>query len=440
MYAHRGARLAEVYSVDYSLNMKRFTSIIFALAAVSVAIFAADPTATRYSAEECQGSLRPYVVPKTSYDYPDTLTPVHINHVGRHGSRYPAGATHCRLMANLLRQADSLGTITAKGKSLRRLVDYAIAKTAGNWGALDSLGMAEHRGIASRMYLNFPMLFKDGKVEASSSYSPRSMMSMYSFVHQLARMDNHVEIKASSGRSFSATMRPFDVNEDYINFRKEGSMMPAYEEYLATKITDAPLRRVLGDAFPIDDSVKADYALAEYYVLAGMTAMEVSCNLADYFTIDELNALWSCFNLRQYLQWSMTTVSTIPADIAAPLILDIIAAADKVVEGKTSTTVNLRFGHAETVMPLTALLRLKGCYYLTNYFDTVAQHWRDFEAYPMAANVQFILFKSRRGGYYLRVDLNEVPVPLMPSQNRLYTPWREARDYMMRCIPIYYQP
>ena len=420
--------------------MKKLFSAILVTAFAAVVAFAADPTATTYSADECQGSLRPYVAPTTTYDYPDTLTPVHINHVGRHGSRYPAGSAHCLLMSRLLKQADSLGTITAKGKDLRRLVNYAIAKTAGQWGALDSLGMAEHRGIASRMYRNFPMLIKNGKVDAYSSYSPRSMMSMYSFVHQLARLDNHVEITASSGRKFSPTMRPFDVNDDYVNFRKEGATDPAYEEYLSAKITDKPLRRVLGEKFPIDTTEIADYALAEYYVLAGMKAMEVECKLTDYFTIEELNALWSCFNLRQYLQWSMTTISTIPADIASPLILDLVATGDKVVEGQTDVTVNLRFGHGETVMPLTSLLRLKGCYYLTNYFDTVAQHWRDFESYTMAANLQIIMFKSKRGGYYVRVDLNEKPIPLIPSQTRLYTPWREARDYMLRCIPIYYQP
>ena len=420
--------------------MKKILSAIITLAITAIAARGADPTATNYSAEECQGSLRPYVAPKVVYDYPDSLTPVHINHVGRHGSRYPSGSTHCLLMSRLLQQADSLGTITPKGKELRRIVNFAIAKTAGQWGSLDSLGMAELRGIASRMYSSFPSLFKGGKVEAYSSYSPRSMMSMYSFVHQLSRLDNHVEITAASGRKVSPTMRPFDINEDYLNFRKDGAMQPAYEEYLTVKITDKPLRRILGEKFPIDSTDIADYALAEYYVLAGMAAMEIEGKLTDFFSIEELNALWSCFNLRQYLQRSMSTISTIPADIASQLILDIVESGDKVAEGKTDITVNLRFGHAETIMPLTALLRLKDCYYLTNYFDTVAQHWRDFDAFPMAANVQIIMFKSKRGAYYVRVDLNEKPIPLIPSQTRLYTPWREARDYMMRCIPIYYQP
>lgn len=33
------------------------------------------------SPENCQGSLRPYPVPKIIYTYPDSLTPIFINHV-----------------------------------------------------------------------------------------------------------------------------------------------------------------------------------------------------------------------------------------------------------------------------------------------------------------------------------------------------------------------
>ena len=91
-------------------------------------------------------------------------------------------------------------------------------------------------------------------------------------------------------------------------------------------------------------------------------------------------------------------------------------------------------------MPLASLLRLPGCYYMTNYFDTVAQHWKDFYVVPMAANVQFIVFKAAKSGrYYVRTDLNEQPVTLLPNDKRIYVPWTEARNYMMRCLPLIMQ-
>lgn len=90
-------------------------------------------------------------------------------------------------------------------------------------------------------------------------------------------------------------------------------------------------------------------------------------------------------------------------------------------------------------MPLLALMRLQGCYYVTNYFDTVGLHWRDFHVVPMASNIQFTLLRSTSGTLYLRVDLNETPVPLIPGRSEIYTPWTQAMDYLTRCLPLYLQ-
>ena len=420
--------------------MRRILFSIIGLFIATTLINAADPTATTYNNDECQGSLRPYPIPEQAYDYPDTLTPVFINHVGRHGSRFPASATNCLTLQRALIHADSIGSITPLGKQLLALTEFAIAQSNGRWGALDSLGMAEQRGIAARMFSNYPMLLNSGEVKAISSYSPRCLMSMYSFTHQLSRMNNKLEITASSGRSYSYLVRPFDVDQEYIDFRKNKEAMKPYEDYMQQTIPDAPLKRVLGNTYPYESIDVQSLALVEYYVIAGMSAMQVQCNASDYFTTDEYNRLWSCFNLRQYLQRTSTTVSTIPADIASPLLLDIISATDDIISKKSSLKASLRFGHAETLMPLLSLMRLDGCYYKTNYFDTVAKNWRDFEVVPMSANLQIILFKSAKGDYYIRVDHNETPVALIPNSAEIYIPWEKARGYLMRCIPIYYQP
>jgi hypothetical protein len=384
--------------------------------------------------------LRPYPGPTQAYDYPDTLTPVFINHVGRHGSRFPASASNCITLQRALLHADSIGSITPLGKRLLDLTQYAIARSNGQWGALDSLGMAEQRGLAARMYSNFPMLLNDGGVKAISSYSPRCLMSMYSFTHQLSRMNNKLEISAVSGRNMSYLMRPFDIDNEYIDFRKDKNAMKPYDDFVLQTIPVEPLQRVLGKNYPYDNIDVQSLALVEYYVIAGMSAMQVQCDASEYFTSDEYNRLWSCFNLRQYLQRTASTVSTIPADIASPLLANLIETTDDVVNGKSQLKAMLRFGHAETLMPLLSLMRLDGCYYMTNYFDTVAKNWQDFNVVPMSANLQMVLFKTAKGKYYVRIDHNETPVTLLPNSSSIYIPWEEAREYLMRCIPIYYQP
>ena len=50
-----------------------------------MAMHAADPTATNYTLDECQGSFMPYPVPGRPYDAPDSLTAVFVNHVGLPG-------------------------------------------------------------------------------------------------------------------------------------------------------------------------------------------------------------------------------------------------------------------------------------------------------------------------------------------------------------------
>lgn len=425
------------------MDFKKIFAAVVALSMAAASAIGADPMATDYSMLQCEGSLTPYPTEVKEVAYPDSLVPVFINHVGRHGARYPASSANCLALQKILERADSAGTITPLGRQLKALNDEVIAVSTGRWGALDSVGMAEQAAIATRMFYNFTEVFSlEGTVRALSSYSPRSMMSMFSFVHQLDRMNNRLTITTSTGRVNSALMRPFDVDRDYLEFRRNKTWEPPYAQYFAATCPTSALRRVVGEGFDFANSDEArDAAITEYYVLAGLQAMGMPSQMSKYFTPQEANALWSCFNLRQYLQRSASTVSTVPADIAADLVLNLIETTDAFVDGSdTSTCAVLRFGHAETIMPLVSLLKLPGCYYLTNYYDTVAQHWRDFDVVPMAANLQMIVFRAKASGhYYVRLDLNEKPVKLRRGDDATIYPWGELRRYMMNCVPLYAQ-
>lgn len=421
-----------------TMSLHRIITILITIGTI-IPVFAADPTATRYSAVQCEGSLTPYPAPEQKAEYPDSLTPVHINHVGRHGARFPAGPTHSVKLMEVLAKADSLGSITPLGRKLMSITREMIERSHNRWGALDSLGMAEQRGIASRMFINYPRLFDGTKVNAISSYSPRCMMSMFCFTHQLDRLNNHIDVTTVTGRINSELLRPFDVDQDYLDFRKAGRWAVPYNNYCSKMVPLTAIRRAVGEKFPLPDNEESrETALLEYYVIAGLNCMSMDVDALQFFTIEEYNALWSCFNLRQYLQRTASTVSTVPANITSPLILDLIATTDGFINGTNDAAVNLRFGHAETLMPLLSQIRLKGCYYMTNYFDTVGLHWKDFHVVPMAANLQMILFKSKSGNYYVRTDLNEVPVPLIPGNDAIYIPWNKAKEYLTKCVPLYY--
>ena len=417
--------------------MRRF--FLFLTIIISLSAFAQDPAATDYSFEQCQGSAMPYPAPQSATDIPDGLRPIMINHVGRHGARFPATAKHTLELRKILLRADSLSTITPLGRELLNLTSFVLDRCHNYWGALDSLGMAEQRGIASRMFVNFPSLFTDRKINAISSYSPRCVMSMYEFTHQLDRLNNKLEINTSSGRQNSRLMRPFDDDLSYKEFVASKVWETPYADVASQRTPLTALRRVIGD-IDMPRSEAEAYAMAQYSFLAGMSAMSVDIDLSRYFTREEINALWSLFNLRQYLLRAATTLSAAPAEIASPLLLDIITTTDSFLAGDSDTPVRLRFGHAETLMPLFSMLHIDGAYYLTNYFDTVGQHWRDFSFVPMAANLQMIVFENEQGDRLVRFDLNERPIRLIPNDERIYLPWADARAYLVRCLPLIDQP
>ncbi len=421
--------------------MRSLTIIATLLLSIFIAR-GADPTDTSYSFQQCEGSAMPYPVPAESVTLPDSLTAVFINHVGRHGARFPSSPKNVTALIRELAKADSAKALTPAGEELLTLAKFVSETSRNRWGALDSLGMAEQRGIASRMFRNYGMLFNDTRVNAISSYSPRCVMSMYEFTHQLDRLNNHIEITTSSGRQNSPLMRPFDLDPDFIEWVKSGDWKAAYEMQFETMMPTAPARKLFKGEYAKemtnDDARKVSYHA--FKLLQGLSAMGLPSKMERYFTREEANQAWSCTNLSHYLERTASTLSTLPAEIAAPLLTDLLTTAEAAVERKQQYAVMLRFGHAETLMPLLSLMHLDGCYYLTNYFDTVALHWKDFHVVPMASNLQMILVKSKSGKMYVRFDLNERPIPLLPGSDIIYTPWQQAREYLLRCIPLHLRP
>ncbi|MDE6270542.1 MAG: hypothetical protein K2M12_06790 [Muribaculaceae bacterium] len=343
--------------------MKHLILSILCTAATLLPAAAANPMATDYTIRQCEGSLTPYPAEVPAEEHPDSLEAVFINHVGRHGARYPSSSANCKRLATALHEAESAGTITSVGKDLLRLTERVISLSEGRWGALDSLGIAEQSDIATRMLRNYPGLFGASRtVDALSSYSPRAMMSMYSFTHRLDRLNNEITFRTVTGRVTSPLMRPFDTVEAYREFSKNKVWEPTYKEYFDATCPTTAIVRALGASFPFTDENDArELAYAEWAVVAGCSAMSVEVDPLKYFTKEELNAVWSCFNLRQYLRYSASTVSTVPADIASDLLLNLITTTDDFIAGKdTDVTVRLRFAHADTLMPFLSLMRRRG--------------------------------------------------------------------------------
>lgn len=380
-----------------------FNFIIMTAAALTAAAQSLSPN---FDLQQCRGSRMPYAAPDSVAAVPDSLAPVMIYHVGRHGDRYPTSAeTFLRLEAKL--HTDS-AQLDAAARSMLRITRQAIDSIGDRWGQLNKIGVAEQQGIARRLCMAYPQLVVGQQISAESSYVERCIESMNAFVSVLRRMQSGLgKVTTASGPQFNALLRPFQVDTAYVDWAKRKPYEQTLNEYTAN--------------IPADDK-------DAYYVLSSIGKMD-----RKIFSVEEFNRLWRADNLRQYLSRTQSTLSTLPANIAAPLLQDMIDRIDAFIAGTETETVRLHFGHAETLMPLLSLMRLPGCYYLTHYFDTVYAHWQTFNVVPMAANLQVLLMRSHSGRYYVRFDLNEHPVDF-PGHGSIL-PWADMRLRLLGLLP-----
>nr|MDE5800878.1 hypothetical protein [Paramuribaculum sp.] len=327
------------------------------------------------------GSAKPYPDPKDTLVLPDSLTPVMINHVGRHGARFPSGPSHTATIRRFL----SAGMLTPSGQRLINIADSVDRTTDGRWGALDSLGMAEQAGIARRMVKRFPDIFRgEVRVQAVSSYVPRCVASMYSFLHEVVTLDHDAEITASSGPQYSPLMRFFSVNDIYkrwadtIDTERILTALPQFA------LTEASIDRLFVQTPQSTPHERLKFLMAEYSTLAIQSASGGEPETwREFLSPEEMEALWALNDVRQHLLHSASAQSLIPSAIATPLLRDIVADFDAYVANPTTATpVSLRFGHAETLMPLLALMQVPDCYY-TGPTEEVPNHWCNYNVVPM---------------------------------------------------------
>ena len=98
--------------------------------------------------------------------------------------------------------------------------------------------------------------------------------------------------------------------------------------------------------------------------------------------------------------------------------------------GRTASYSNLmgaelRFGHAETVIPLFALMRLPGCYVPDASAGEVAARWCDRDVSPLGANLMMVVLKARSGEDYAALRLNGKWISI---GNKKLMPWPELRS------------
>ena len=131
---------------------------------------------------------------------PKGYEPYYMSHYGRHGSRWLISENSYIGPLTTMRDADSQGKLTQKGKDVLRILEEFYPCTIDRLGDLSTVGERQHHGIGKRMVQNFPEIFKtkDVAIDARSTVVIRCILSMTAECEELmaanptARIHNDV--------------------------------------------------------------------------------------------------------------------------------------------------------------------------------------------------------------------------------------------------------
>ena len=156
----------------------------------------------------------------------DGMVPFYINHLGRHGARFPTSGKALEKVRNVLILAEQENRLTVKGQELLATVLRLSEAFEGRWGELSAVGEQEQKGIAERMLLRYPEIFVDSaRIEAIASYIPRCISSMDAFLSGMEKQDSSLVIKKSAGKQYNPLLRFFDLNKPYVYYKEKGCLL-----------------------------------------------------------------------------------------------------------------------------------------------------------------------------------------------------------------------
>ena len=339
---------------------------------------------------------------------PEGFEPFYISHYGRHGSRWLPNEDRY-IWVN--KQFEDTKRLTKLGKDVRKRLAKVWKNAEGNGGLLTALGGRQHRGIAQRMFQNFPQLFTaEAHLTAHSSTVPRCKTSMENFVG---------ELKAQSP---SIRIEPLTREEDMAWIAYKSPEQRAFENQLYIPLrlsTDRFINALFTDGSHLTASDRAKLLSELHTIASDMQDVELKVSFYDLFTEEELKGVYEANNLRMTLQNGDEIMNHgIAARSAISLWQRIEQEADEAVAaGRIGA--DLRFGHDTNLYRLMTLMGV----------DTKGKPMD--EILPMAANLQMVFYRNAQGKVLVQLLHNEHPAHLyMDSQVNGFYYWDDLKQYV----------
>lgn len=364
---------------------------------------------------------------------PEGFAPFYISHYGRHGSRWHASEKAYTEPLDALRKADKAGALTPRGQELLAQVEVIAADAEGRYGDLSPRGVAEHRGIAERMFAAYPAVFSTAegrvcRIESRSTLVPRCILSMAAFNERLKELNPAIQTTRESSERYMP-----QIAQTRGMRSQQKAAMAVSDSLKKVRIDPA---RLMSEVFADPQYVKTEVhdpqkLMYSLFMLASIMqdVDYLGISLYDLFQPEELYTLWECENARRYLGMGASLrFGNAMLEDARPLLRNITQTAQEVIDGRRDLAASLRFGHDVNVIPLVALMGVEGASARVGSVDAIKSVWSSERVTPMATNVQLIFFRNAAGDVRVRVMHNERDVR-MPVEGGPYYPWPVLRAY-----------
>lgn len=376
---------------------------------------------------------------------PEGYVPFFINHYGRHGSRWLIAPTDYTFPVEQLTKGERNGKLTKRGQEVLNMCRTMLEASQGRLGELSDIGAEQHQRIAKRMFQNFPEVWAgNANVDAKSTVVIRCILSMLNETDMLKSLNPNLRITTDASEHDMYYMNYRDTvaiaaqkaARPTVNAFKDQLFPPKTIEKRLEKMTS----RLFNDKKFVRDSIdsfKFEYILFD--LVSNMQSHHAFENTDLYtgvFTVDDATDFWTYNNARWYIYSGNTQLTNhTGARAHRHLLRNFVEEADKaIISGTNSAT--LRFGHESVVLPLVCLMGLNGMDYDTSDLTTLADYWRSYEVFPMAANVQMIFYrKAGNDDILMKILLNEHEATLPVNTDCApYYHWKDVRNHFLKLI------
>lgn len=379
-----------------------------------------------------------YIAPdKPLTKAPKGYEPFYMSHYGRHGSRWLLGDNDYSSVIKVLKKADEEGKLTSLGKETLAKLERFYPTTIKRLGDLTTVGERQHHGIGKRMTEHFPEIFKGKNVEvdARSTVVIRCILSMTAECEELAAFNPNIRFRNDVSESLQ-----YYLNQPWSGrVREEGRKGWDIRNEYKEKFThpDRLCSSLFTDSQYVADSINAKSFMRHLFdIAANMQSHDTDIDLYPLFTEEECYDQWRIRNIDWYIGYgaSPVTNSLMPFS-QANLLRNFIETADTIVNKKGYNGATLRFGHEVCVMPMACLMELDSCARKVDDLDRLDEKWVNYRIFPMAANIQLVFYRPKKGGGDILVKalLNEKETTMpVKTDNYPYYRWSDLREYYLK--------